>query len=373
MKLTNRGKEFLWATIAGSIVATVLDLRIVLALCLSLVFTALISEVILLKSSEENLKIEPERSHVSCFKGEDSFCNLLVRQGRRRFVNVSISKLIPPSGVDTESQTNNGQSFQLRFKPKYAGRFSGLSAQFALGDALQLFSKKIEFVAKDFYVDCYPSSILKDIRSVRPLSVSLGELQGVTHGAGSEFYAIDEYTGITEKKDIFWKRVASMPDERLLVKMRVANIQKSISVALVNSGERNERYFEWIDSVCEGVGSLGKAALQIGCDVELKFWDGTKVVVVHVSELAELSEGIMQMSTSHPSMIDSISELLTESDIFVTGFKEIQNEHLAAELAMKPTLLIEDVGVAPDNIGDLSIIYDPNQNLNALLNRVVGI
>ncbi|MDG6905725.1 MAG: hypothetical protein JRN20_08080 [Nitrososphaerota archaeon] len=297
MKVTSRGKEFLWATIAGSVVATALDVRIVLALCLSLIFTALIAETIL-KSSQEDLKIEPELSHVSCFKGQNSFCNLLVRKGKHRFVNVSILKLVPPHGVETESQINDGQSFQLRFQPRYAGRFYGLSAQFVLVDALQLFTKKIEFAANDFYVDCYPSSILKDIKTARPLSVSLGELQGLTHGAGSEFYAVDEYAGITEKKDIFWKRVASMPDERLLVKMRVANIQKSISIALVNASERSQEYFEWIDAVCEGVGSLGKAALQIGRDVELKFHDGGKIIVVHVSDLRELLEGIMEMSAS---------------------------------------------------------------------------
>ncbi|MDG6905726.1 MAG: hypothetical protein JRN20_08085 [Nitrososphaerota archaeon] len=64
---------------------------------------------------------------------------------------------------------------------------------------------------------------------------------------------------------------------------------------------------------------------------------------------------------------------MAESDILVTGFKEIQNVNVAAELRSKLTLLIKDIGITASNISEFAIIYDSNQNLNALLNRVVGI
>lgn len=373
MKLTNRGNDILRATVAGSIIATVLDLRIVLVLCLSVVFIVLISEIILARSFTGNLRVEPEVPSVSCYKGEEAWCNLAIRNLKLRFVNVSVSKLVPPAGVETEIQESDKNLFRMRFKPNFSGRFSGVMAEFELNDPLQIFSKKIEFATRDFHVDCYPSSILKEVRSSVPLAVSLGEVQGVTHGAGSEFYAIDEYRGVTERKNIFWRRVASMPDERLLVKMRVANIQKSISIALLLSSERAQDRIKWIDSACEGVGAIGKAALQIGCEVEIKFDDGKEIISQCATDLRELSNAIMLMSTSHTSNLDNASLLLSESDICVTGYKELENELLASAVARKPALLIEDAGVSPSRLSELSMIYGPSQNLGSLVNRVVGI
>jgi hypothetical protein len=373
VKLTKRGKEFLGATVAGTIVATVIDVTIVLALCLSLVFAALVCEIILTSSSVRNLKIKPEFSHLNCFKGEVVACNLVIPSNRRRLVSISLAKLEPPRGIETEILTTDQNEIRLQFRPRFAGRFSGLSAKYELNDPLQLFSRTNEFTDSSFYVDCYPSSILKEVVSTPPLSVSLGELQGASQGAGSEFYAVDEYRGMTEKKNIFWKKVASMPDERLLVKMRVANIQKSISIGLINTSERGEGYFEWIDSMCEGVGYVGKAALQIGCDVEMKFDDGTQIVSVRATDLGELSEAIMEMSASRVSNFDNASLLLSQSDIYVTGFKELQDELVASAVARKPALLIEDPGVTPVKLSNLSIIYSPYENLGALVNRVAGI
>ncbi|MGA2874905.1 MAG: hypothetical protein ABSE82_05105 [Nitrososphaerales archaeon] len=373
MKLTKRGKEFLIATIAGTIVASVVDITIILALCLSLVFAAVLSEIMLIRSSSDNIGIERESSHVSCFKGEKISCKLIVHSGRRRFVKISLSKLVPPQGVDAEIAQIEQSNFNLQFKPRFSGRFFGLSALFELNDPLQLFKKTIEFNAADFYVDCYPDSILREIATTRPLSVSLGELQGSSHGAGSEFYAVDEYRGMTDSKNIFWNKVASMPDERLLVKMRVANIQKTISLALLNSSERGQDTFAWIDSVCEGVGSIGKATLQIGCNVEIRFDSMSQVTTRFATDLHELSEAIMEMSTSHLSNLDNASSLLAGADICITGFKELQNELLASVVARKPALLIEDTGVTPNQISELSIIYSPYKNLSALVNRVAGI
>ena len=135
-----------------------------------------------------------------------------------------------------------------------------------------------------------PPRFCREIATTRPLSVSLGELQGSSHGAGAEFFAVDEYRGMTDSKNIFWNKVASMPDERLFVKMRVANIQKTISFALLNSSERGQDAIAWIDSACEGAGSIGKATLQIGCNVEIRFDKGSQVTTLYATDLRELSE-----------------------------------------------------------------------------------
>ena len=81
----------------------------------------------------------------------------------------------------------------------------------------------------------------------------------------------------------------------------------------------------------------------------------------------------MEMSTSHVSNLDNASSLLAGADICITGFKELQNELLASAVARKPALLIEDAGVTPNQISELSIIYSPYKNLSALVNRVAGI
>jgi uncharacterized protein (DUF58 family) len=373
VKLTGRGKDFLKAALAGTIAATVIDIRIILALCFSLMVVAIISGMLLARTSTSDLEITPSIPHIECFKNDEVEVRLLVRSDRRRFVSATLTKVMPPSGLNANIDDSDPKTFTLKITPRYAGRFSGLSGEFELNDPLWLFSKKIKFTCSNFVMDCYPTSLLKEIRAMRPISVALGEREGGTHGIGLEFYSLDDYRGSTERKNIFWKKVASMPDERLLVKTRESNIPKTLSISLLRTDERDYDSLVWIDSACEGVALIGKLILQIGCDVEILFVSEGQVVSRVASNVSELSEAVMDMSAFGGSNLDNASLLLSKSDICVTGFREIQNALFASVVARKPSLLIEDAGAAPSKIGELAVIYRPDQDLSALVNRVVGL
>ena len=164
-----------------------------------------------------------------------------------------------------------------------------------------------------------------------------------------------------------------MPDERLLVKKRAVNLPKSINIALIHTEDRGEDSLKWMDSACEGVAGIGKIILKIGCDVEITYDAGGMVVSEIATDIGELAEVIMKMSTSTGSDLYKTSLLLPKADICITGFKELQNGQLASAIARKPTLLIVDSGVPLTELSDLAIIYEPNQDLTQLIRRVAGI
>jgi hypothetical protein len=205
------------------------------------------------------------------------------------------------------------------------------------------------------------------------MTLALGERTGRTHGSGQEFYSIDEYSPSVERKNIFWKRIAALPDERLLVKVREANIPSSLSIGLIRTVDRGEDELRWMDLVCEGCGIIGKNIFGLGCEVNLLFSSGNSVVRLEASDLSELSESIMQMSQSVKNDVESTSEILSNSDVCITGLKELEVDLLALAIAKKPSLLIEDKGTFPRTIGNLSIIYTGNQDVTGLINRVLGI
>jgi uncharacterized protein (DUF58 family) len=371
VKLTKRGKDYLKACLAATLIASVLDTKVVLALSMSLVIAALISAIILGRSNSEGLEIQSANEHISCYKGDEVRAVIYVKMQTRRFISIALSHIEPPKGIETNFERTSEDNFWISVRPRFAGRFLGFSATFELNDPLRLFAKKVEFVANDFVVDCYPSSILKEVSRSRPSPISLGELEGRTQGLGLEFYAIDRYTSSAERKNIFWRRVASLPDEKLLVKTRTTNIQKTIAISLILSSERKES-LEWIDSVCEGVAMIGKTILDIGCRAKINYDTGIEIVSKDVTNLKELSEAIMDMSTAHVSDVENSASLLKSADIYVTGFNELQNSLLAPAVGRKPTLLIEDEGEIPTGISELAIVYKPFRDLSELVSRVTG-
>ena len=372
MKRTKRGSDLLKASLAGTLIATIINVQIVLALCLAIVVSALISGVILASSSGQDIAIHPESTLVSCFKGDDVRTNLSVQSKRRRFVSLSLSSIQPSKGVDGKIEHSDDGGFTVRIKPRFAGRFFGISATFELNDPLRLFAKSIDFSEREFVVDCYPSSILDETKQMRPSSISLGERETMGQGIGVEFYSADEYSYGTETRNIFWKKVATLPDERLLVKKRASNIQKTINLSLLSTSERTENHLQWIDSACEGVATIGRTILSIGCNVKLIFDKGGHVVSKDAASLTELSDAIMEMSTAGISNLENASFLLSNADICVIGFEEQRDKLLAAAVARKPTLLIEDTGEIPPRIGELAVVYHPHRDLGGLVRRVAG-
>ena len=370
MKLSQRGRDYLKAIVFGTIVASFLDVRVVLALCLSLAFAAGISQIILAVATTGGVKINLENSHLTCFKEGEVVENISIKYKTKRFVRVVISSVTGPNGVETISNRSS-DSLSFTFKPKYSGRFQGLRITFDFADPLGLFRKRLELMRDDFTIDCYPASLLKQVRQSAPLALALGERAGRTHGSGQEFYSIDEYNSSVERKNIYWKKIASLPDERLLVKIRESNIPQSLSVGLLKIIDREQNELEWMDIACEGAAMLGTNIFSLGCDVELVYCFDSKIVNVVSSDLIEFRESLMQMSRSGKSNGDLTSEILNASDICITGMKELEDGLLALEVARKPTLLIKDLDVFPKTIGNLSIVYTGSEDVSRLVNTVV--
>ncbi|MDG7000590.1 MAG: hypothetical protein JRN15_15960 [Nitrososphaerota archaeon] len=372
MKLTKRGKDFLAGILAGTIAASLLDIRVMLALCLTLVFCGIISMVILTRSSVEGAEIECTEPHVSCFKNQETKIAFRLISKRQRYTTVKISRLIPSRSIDTEIVSSDETMMSVSVTPRFAGRSSGLPVRFEIGDPLGFFSKQASFQLPNFIIDCIPSSILKEVKPIQTVYTSVGEREGRIQGLGLEFYSVDEYKGVSEAKDIFWKKVAAQPDERLLVKLHVKNTHKKILVSIFQTTLRENEHVEWMDSVCEGIALLGKAILQTGSDVELLFEHDGKVDSILISDLAQLSEGIMELSMSEISTLENAAMLIDKSDICVTGFKELQEISVAVAVAKKPALLIPDAWTSPSRVGEIVVIYDENQDCRELVSKVVG-
>jgi len=371
VKLTQRGKDLLKASLIGGIAAAILDVRIFIALCLSLVVCAALSEITVALTSTRNIEIIFENTHISCFKGSQAQETVRVVSKRSRLVTVTVSEIRAPDGVEAIIDREDPDSTVFLFRPNYAGRFVGLSARLELRDPLGLFSKSIIIERNDFVIDCYPSSLLKEIQASRPVTLSLGERMGRTRGGGQEFHSIEEYQGSVERKNIFWKKIAAMPDERLLVKVRESNIPKALSIGLVRGTQRQDD-LRWFDLACEAAALLGKMILEIGCDVVILFSSGDNIERFYITQLSDLAGAIMEMSTASESSIDFVSELLAESDVFITGLKEIEVDLIASSVAKKPAVLIEDYDAFPRIIGTTAIVFNGDQDVSGLVTRIVG-
>lgn len=373
MKSTQRGRDFLKAVLFGAIVSSLLDVRLVLALCLSLLIAAGLSEIILASATTGSIRIDLTDPHLSCFKDGSAVEEISVRMKRQRFVRVGISSIRGPRSVETISDESRSPSDRLSisFRPKYAGRFSGLTLTFEFLDPLGLFRKTLQVNREDFVIDCYPSSLLKEVRQSAPITLALGERTGRTHGSGQEFYSIDEYNSSVERKNIYWKKIASLPDERLLVKVREANIPQSLSIGLVKTVDREQTDLGWMDLACEGAGNLGTHIFSLGCDVILLFFSEGLVTKCEASDPLEFREALMQMSGAKPSDGERTSEILDVCDICVTGYKELEDNLLALEVARKPALVIEDPDSYPAALGNLTVIYTGSEDIGELVNRVV--
>ncbi len=275
-----------------------------------------------------------------------------------------------PEGVDTITNDSK-EALSLTFRPKYAGRFIGLRASFDFLDPLGLFRKTIEVVREDFVIDCYPESLLKEVKQAAPITLALGERSGRSHGTGQEFYSIDEYNPSIEKKNIYWKKIASLPDERLLVKVREANIPQSITIGLIKTVPRESKDFEWMDLACEAAGDLGSHIFSLGCDVNLVFLKGERIANFETTDLLEFRQGLMEMSLSEVCGADPISKILHESDICITGFKELEDKLLARVIARKPAILIKDDENLPPILGNTSLIYTGREDVGGIVDRVI--
>ncbi len=384
MRLTRRGGDYLKASAVTAIISTILDVRIAIALALAMVVAALTSQILLATSSRRNISMRMDNSHVTVFKEEQALGRLAITSRRRRFVSVEVSSVEGPEGIEVRVIERTPDYLTLSFVPRCSGRFQGLVATFVLKDPLQLFHKSIEFSKTDFIIDSLPRSLVTEIKVARPMSLTLGERAGRTRGSGQEFYAVDEYHPETEKKDILWKKVARLPGDQLVARIRESNIPKTLRIGVIKSprghtngaNNKGENQLLWMDIACEGAGALGKMLISIGCDVELVYAVGTDngvgILTSYALDLSELSTAIMEMSVCSLSDSTQAAEIILQSDISITGMKDLEHEPLAREVSKKPALLVEEAEASPYTVGEIAVIYSGTEDVSRLIYAVIS-
>lgn len=374
MKLTKRGSDYLKASILSAIISSVLDVRVTLALSLAMMFAAAISEILLRTSTKQHIEIKLDSPKISVFKGEEGVETVTVVSRRRRFIDVTLESVEAPEGIETAVISGTRQSMVFSFRPVYAGRFQGINLSFSLRDPLQLFSRKLTLQVEDLVIDSLPKALLVEPKMVRPSSLSLGERTGRTAGYGHEFFAIDDYHPSSEKKSIFWKKVARMPDAKLVVKVRESNIPKAMTIGLLTFADRElEERLIFVDSMCEAMAQLGSTFLSIGCAIELLYTKGGCIQWVVGTNLSELSNVIMEVASLDKSSEMDAYSILAGSHVCTLGLKELEDQQMAEAIASKPSIVINEPGANPWSISDLAVLFRGEEDLSRIVSEVIEV
>lgn len=376
MNLTKKGRDYIKAIILLSIVASLLDVSIMLALSFTLSIVAVISFLIVLSVTRSNTKVVIDPVAVRGFKGDELVTSVVLIFKRARWITVNLSSVEGPFGVDTKFKMEDNVA-KVSIKSKYAGNYSGLTLQLEVRDVLDLFSKKIQAIYTDFILDSLPSSMLVPIAHSRPLPLALGDRSGRSPGSSLELYALDDYQPYTETKNILWKRVARMPDERLIIRIRDSSIPRVIRVGVIRNIVRmKEDRLVWMDLVCEGIGSMGNNLLATGCSIEVistSLEGEDPIVINNVTNLDELSNALMGLSDPpNPGKENrNLFDVIARADIIVCGMKELQDRVLSLAISKKPTLMIAEENAAPFLVGQQAMIYTGVEDVRKLISKVL--
>jgi hypothetical protein len=347
-----------------------------LVLALTLTAIAVIAFLIVTSITKHNTKVLIEPSSTRTFKNEVRTVNLILIFKRARWINVNLSSVKGPFGLETSFTSQKGKA-KISLVSKYSGSFSGLTLQFEIVDVLNLFSKQIQTIQSDFTFECLPLSILTPIPRSRPMPLTLGDRSGRSPGSGLELYALDEYQPFTETKNIMWKRVARMPNEKLVVRIRDSSIPKLITIGFIQSKLRHEEAkLEWMDLTCEAIGTMGNGLLAAGCMVEILYTSAQSLDPIQkheVSNVDELSEAIVHLWD--PPMFSEdrteIFHILSKSDIVVCGMRELEDEGLSHAISKKPTLAVFEERVTPRFVGQQSMIFTGVEDVRKLVSRIL--
>ena len=376
MKLTKKGRDYLKATIGLAVISSLLGVKSMIALAFALSIAILISYAILasVTMTETTITIEPKE--MRGFKGDEFQATISTMFKRGRWVSVHLSSFQLPDGVIVKSQELSEGVAKLIVKSPYAGRFAGLGIRLELWDALGIFSKEFQTVNSQFVLESLPLSLLAPVRATKPIQLSIGERSASSQGTSLELYSLEEYQPFTETKNLLWKKIARMPDERLIVRVREATIPEVVRIGLLDIATRKgEARLRFADLVCEGVGALCNNLIAAGCSIEIlspsQELGGIESFLV--SNASELGDGLMSFLSKPATQKESISQtqIAVLSDIIVTGLLELEDLNIANPIAKKLSLLIQDENALPLVVGDRSTIYSGLEDILPLVSKVL--
>jgi hypothetical protein len=401
LRVTPRGRDYLQATILLGILALILDTNVMLALALTLAIIALISFLIVRSISTFNTKLFFETSQLSCFKGEKVTTKVSVQLKRARWIAASVRSVDPPPGVESAYAVVDENTISVTMKSRYAGRFERFLLHLQVTDILNLFSKEVAAVYADFRLDSLPISLLSPIPRTKPMPLTLGERSLHSPGSSLELYALDEYHPFSETKNVLWKRVARMPDERLMVRIRESSIPRTIQIGFIQVPDRfkdltsslkNEESqakqvaeLKWKDLTCEGLGAIGNNILAIGCKMEIVHtgtgdYTSSKIypipglgLVEVVEDLSDLTSALMNLwgEPDNGPGNERLLRVADQADLVACGLRDLSDPRIANAVGRKPALLISEEWTDPAFVGNQAMLYTGIEDVKGLVSKVV--
>ncbi len=356
------------AALITSLISTFLNIRITIALAFSMTLMILVSLVILIAGSRR-ANISIEASHLRAFKFDRLELPLRMKSRSARWLQVRILRVKTMDGLGI-GETEGPESMRLSLTPRFAGRFKGIGLTLEFGDPLRLFSRTAELSYDSPVIDVLPISLRLPAARISPRMLSTGEVPAGSPGQGQELYSVDAYHGTAETRDILWKRVARSPSQDFFVKVRESNLPETIRVSLVQTVDRGQDRFSWIDLACEGLGKVGNHLLEMGATLRISFSSGGQISTEEVAASDELVAAMMNFSISQPEA-GNARQLVLDSDLVIMGIKELENPEVAKLVARKPSLLIFEDAQPPTLLGARSLIFSGEENVAPLILRVM--
>ena len=351
-----------------------LDVKITLALSFALSVIAAVSVLALRLSRGDVAVLSMQPGRMRVFKLERAVLTLNVKSARRRkgWLSLRVETVRMPEGLEVSFRAVSQTAVEVTAVPRYAGRFRGLGVKYELNDPLGVFGEFGEAEFEDFTIDVLPLALLAPARRVVIPAVTMGEKPAGRRGAAQELYAIDEYHPFAETKEILWKRAAARtPDERLLVRVREANIPRSVKIGLLEAVERGSGRAVWMDSTTEAIAAIGVTLLRAGTEVEVLRSSSGGVARLRASSPDELANLVVEMWTS----IDAshLPEVTAEADFLVTGSEELGRRAVSEAARGKPSLLIPGgSGTSPGRTTGRTIVYTGAESVVRIVSEVLA-
>ena len=358
--------------------AQFLNVRMLQALGVSLVAMAVISVAIFEFVMKGGVTTAMERGHVTITKGEEYETTLSIRLRGGGWVDTGLASF--EVGQQMQVDAFSGGKVRLRFLGKYAGRTEGVKVGMTLHDPLNLESRLEEVVYEDFVLDTLPASLFASAVPRQRRVYGFGDQPTGYTGAGQELYGLEEYNTETDTKNVIWKRVAKSPDSSLIAGVREASVRDVVRVGVVQFAERGEARAAWIDQLCEALGQVGRQVLAFGPKVSVSFSSpgeaepgererSSGITSLRAADVIDLTQAVMSCSAASPSQ--DIEEVVANSDLVVTGLKELENYQMAVLIAQKPLLLIPEEASPPPGFTERAVVWSEKQNLLPMIQRIV--
>jgi uncharacterized protein (DUF58 family) len=357
------------------------------ALGICLVAMAMISVAIFEYVLKGGIKTMMQRGRVTITKGEESGALLTIQYRGAGWIDTDLTTFETEAGQQMQIESLSEGKTRLRFLGKYAGRIEGVKLRITLTDPLNLEDRLVEVVHRAFVLDTLPASLFASTVPKQQRVYGYGEQPTGYSGSGQELYGLEEYNAGTDIKNIIWRRVAKSPDESLIASVREASVRDVVNVGVVQFADRGEDEVAWIDQLCEALGQVGTEVLAMGPSVTIYFNSPRKTEAARegseneeeplqgmtsfrATDVIGLSEAVMSCSVASPSR--DIKEVVANSDLVVTGLKELGDSEMAMLIAQKPLLVIPDKAFISPRFMERAVIWSEKQSLLSTLQRIVG-